>query len=608
MSATYKDDIVWKNIFLFIILHSSLPYSLWAILFLHPWATLAFVIIVIINTIVNQSRLDTRIATFLGFCSGLGVTAGAHRLWSHRSYKAKLPLRIFLCLMQTVAGQNHLYEWCRDHRVHHKFSETDADPHNAKRGFFFSHMGWLCVRKHKDVLEKGKTVSCEDLLQDPVIVFQKKYFWIMSFIVCFLIPTLIPIYCWNETCLTSFMIAFLARYCCSLHVTWLVNSAAHMFGYRPYDEQIGARENIFVALGAMGEGFHNYHHTFPWDYSTGELGWKWNFSTFFINTMASIGQAYDLKRAPKSLVETSQAITEDIAELKKSKELKNSSGDYQLQIVWRNVALFAYLHIAALYGLYLCFGSAKLLTIIFAGFLYVISGLGITAGAHRLWAHRSYKAKWPLRLMLAFFNSIAFENDIYEWARDHRVHHKFSETDADPHNALRGFFFAHIGWLLCKKHPDVLNKGKTVDCSDIIADPIVRFQRRYYIPLMVSCCFLMPTFVPHLCWGETKWNAFFICALLRYCFTLNMTWLVNSAAHMWGRQPYDKHINPRENVGVALGAIGEGYHNYHHTFPWDYSTSELGWKINLTTIFIDTFAKIGWAYDLKKVSPEMIRQ
>ncbi len=70
------------------------------------------------------------------------------------------------------------------------------------------------------------------------------------------------------------------------------------------------------------------------------------------------------------------------------------------------------------------------------------------------------------------------QNDIYEWARDHRVHHKYSETDADPHNATRGFFFSHVGWLLVKKHPDVLNKGKTIDLSDLWADPIIRFQRR----------------------------------------------------------------------------------------------------------------------------------
>jgi stearoyl-CoA desaturase (delta-9 desaturase) len=78
------------------------------------------------------------------------------------------------------------------------------------------------------------------------------------------------------------------------------------------------------------------------------------------------------------------------------------------------------------------------------------------------------------------FTYVAFirKNDIYEWSRDHRVHHKFSETDADPHNACRGFFFAHVGWLLCKKHPEVKRRGKTVDVSDLLQDPVVVYQRK----------------------------------------------------------------------------------------------------------------------------------
>lgn len=124
-------------------------------------------------------------------------------------------------------------------------------------------------------------------------------------------------------------------------------------------------------------------------------------------------------------------------------------------IVWRNVAIMGYLHMAAVYGLYLCCTSASWKTSALAFILYIFGGLGITAGAHRLWAHRTYKAKFPLRIILGIFNTLAFQNDIYEWSRDHRVHHKFSETDADPHNATRGFFFSHVGWLLCKKHPHV---------------------------------------------------------------------------------------------------------------------------------------------------------
>lgn len=170
----------------------------------------------------------------------------------------------------------------------------------------------------------------------------------------------------------------------------------------------------------------------------------------------------------------------------------------------------------------------------------MVSALGITAGAHRLWAHRSYKARFPLRVILAIFNLIAFQDAAIDWARDHRVHHKYSETDADPHNATRGFFFSHVGWLLCRKHPDVIAKGKQIDLSDLKADPVLRFQKKYYMLLMPIACFLVPTMVPIYVWGETLKNAWFVCAMFRYTFVLNITWLVNSAAHKWGDKPYDK--------------------------------------------------------------------
>lgn len=282
---------------------------------------------------------------------------------------------------------------------------------------------------------------------------------------------------------------------------------------------------------------------------------------------------------------------------------------YRRQIVWRNVILFVYLHVAALYGAYLMLTSAKILTTIWAILLYQASGLGITAGAHRLWAHRAYKAKWQLRLILMIFNTLAFQNHIYEWARDHRVHHKYSETDADPHNAKRGFFFSHVGWLLVRKHPEVKEKGKGIEMKDMEEDIVLMFQKKYYLILMPIVCFVIPTVVPVYMWNESWGNAWFVATLFRYTFTLNMTWLVNSAAHMWGSKPYDKYINPSQNLGVSLMALGEGWHNYHHVFPWDYKTAELGnYRANFTTAFIDFFARIGWAYDLKTVPMSMVKR
>nr|XP_033818476.1 stearoyl-CoA desaturase 5 [Geotrypetes seraphini] len=280
-------------------------------------------------------------------------------------------------------------------------------------------------------------------------------------------------------------------------------------------------------------------------------------------------------------------------------------GRKRQDIVWRNVILMALLHLGAVYSLVLI-PTAQLLTLLWAYLCFLLTALGVTAGAHRLWSHRSYKAKLPLRIFLAAANSMAFQNDIFEWVRDHRAHHKFSETDADPHNARRGFFFAHIGWLFVRKHRDVIEKGGQLDFQDLVQDPVVRFQRKYYKTSVLIMCFLIPTLMPWYFWGESLWNSYFLATILRYTISLNVTWLVNSAAHLYGNRPYDKNINPRENTFVTFGAIGEGFHNFHHTFPFDYSASEFGLRLNPTTCFIDFMCLLGLASDCKQAPKHII--
>lgn len=292
----------------------------------------------------------------------------------------------------------------------------------------------------------------------------------------------------------------------------------------------------------------------------------------------------------------------DIRVLKKAEDRK-------LKLVWRNIIAFTYVHVAALYGAWLLITSASWFTLLFALGLYYTSIIGITAGAHRLWAHRCYKARLPLRIILIILNTIAFQDCALHWARDHRVHHKYSETDADPHNATRGFFFSHIGWLLCKKHPDVVEKGRGIDISDLLADPVLTFQRKYYMYLMPLMCFILPTVIPVYFWGESWTNAWFVATMFRWTLILNVTWCVNSWAHKFGTRPYDQNINPSNTFTVSAFALGEGFHNYHHVFPWDYKTAEHhSYRMNFTSAFIDLFAKIGWAYDLKTVSSEIIEK
>ncbi|EDW14556.1 acyl-CoA desaturase isoform X2 [Drosophila mojavensis] len=281
---------------------------------------------------------------------------------------------------------------------------------------------------------------------------------------------------------------------------------------------------------------------------------------------------------------------------------------YKPQIRWPDLGAQTFLHVGALYGLYLLF-SAKFYTFLWVVGCIWVSGIGITAGAHRLWSHKSYTASLFLRILLAFMFSIAGQRDAYTWALDHRIHHKFSETDADPHNAKRGFFFAHVGWLFLTPHPKVIEKRKVIDMSDLEADAVVMFQRKYYIPLFALCSIVLPVLVPWYFWQEDLWMSFWINFNMRFTWTLNVAFFVNSVAHMYGNKPYDKNITPVEAPVVSFLAMGEGWHNYHHVFPWDYKTGEFGnYTLNVTTAFIDFCARIGLASERKSVSPEMVKR
>lgn len=143
---------------------------------------------------------------------------------------------------------------------------------------------------------------------------------------------------------------------------------------------------------------------------------------------------------------------------------------------WPMIIYIGLAHVAACVGL-ATLHKCHTYTLLWAFVLWPITGFGITGGVHRLWSHRSYKATFALRVFLMLINSIANQGSIWHWARDHRVHHKHSETDADPHNATRGFFFAHMGWLFVKKHKDIIEAGKKLDYSDLAEDATVKVSR-----------------------------------------------------------------------------------------------------------------------------------
>ncbi|XP_041984710.1 acyl-CoA Delta-9 desaturase-like [Aricia agestis] len=275
-------------------------------------------------------------------------------------------------------------------------------------------------------------------------------------------------------------------------------------------------------------------------------------------------------------------------------------------ILWDHVFYLASLHAAGLIWPFLCWNIISWKLILFSFFMGGVGGFGVTAGAHRYWTHRSYKATLPFQIILMYCFASAGQNKVFDWVRDHRVHHKLSESDADPHDVRRGFFFSHIGWLMMKKHPRVIAEGRKIYMDDIHNDTLVQICTRHFTLIQLICCIIIPTVVPVAWWGE-GWLLSFLANITRYTLNLNFTWAVNSFAHLWGNKPYDPNIMPVENWGVSLVAMGEGWHNYHHTFPWDYKAAELSYFLNFTTLTLDAFAAVGWVYDRKQASPALIQ-
>jgi len=184
------------------------------------------------------------------------------------------------------------------------------------------------------------------------------------------------------------------------------------------------------------------------------------------------------------------------------------------------------------------------------------------------------------------------------------LHHFHSETVADPHDAIRGFWFAHIGWLYLKKDKRVAEAGSRVNMDDLRADGFVMLQKNLDPWWNFFWCFVAPGIVSSVCWGETAWNGFFVPGAVRYVWVLHCTWLVNSAAHLYGERPYDPNSNPSENPLVSIASCGEGWHNWHHKYPFDYAASELGVmrQYNPTKLAIDICAALGLVTERKRAT------
>jgi stearoyl-CoA desaturase (delta-9 desaturase) len=235
-------------------------------------------------------------------------------------------------------------------------------------------------------------------------------------------------------------------------------------------------------------------------------------------------------------------------------------------------------------------------TLIWSIIYYFNTGLGITAGYHRLWAHSSYSATFPLKVYLAAVGGGAVEGSIRWWSRDHRAHHRYTDTDKDPYSVRKGLMYSHIGWMIMKQNPRRI--GRT-DISDLNEDAVVVWQHKYYLWVVVFMGLVFPSMVAGLGWGDWK-GGFIYAGILRIFFVQQATFCVNSLAHWLGDQPFDDRNSPRDHVITALVTLGEGYHNFHHEFPSDYRNAIEWHQYDPTKWAIWMWKQFGLAYDLKQ--------
>lgn len=236
-------------------------------------------------------------------------------------------------------------------------------------------------------------------------------------------------------------------------------------------------------------------------------------------------------------------------------------------------------------------------------FYCIATGLSITLGYHRLFSHRSFKAKWPVKFFTAIFGAAAFENSIIDWAADHRRHHKHVDHDDDPYDISKGFFHAHIGWLLFKMRPE----PPLDNVTDLFKDRIVVWQQRWCHLIGVLVGFALPAAIGWVYGGPTAaLGAFLLAGVARVVLVQHCTFCINSLCHSVGRRPYSSRCSARDSGMMALVTFGEGYHNYHHEFQYDYRNGVKPWQFDPTKWTIWLLHKMGMVHDLRRVPEEKI--
>ncbi|NOK63377.1 MAG: acyl-CoA desaturase [Chloroflexi bacterium AL-W] len=222
--------------------------------------------------------------------------------------------------------------------------------------------------------------------------------------------------------------------------------------------------------------------------------------------------------------------------------------------------------------------------------LYMITGLGITVGYHRLLTHRSFETHKPIKGAFLIMGAMALEGPPITWASTHIEHHAHSDQEGDPHSPMKGLWHSHVGWLFDHAaSPDKYGAWLTKDPVNVFVN------KTWWVWVILT--FVLPFMIGG--WTGLLWGG-----LVRIFLTHHITWSVNSICHIFGNRPYKTRDVSRNNWIVGLLAFGEGWHNNHHAFPRSAFHGLRWWQIDTSAYIIRALEATGLAWNVQRVKPE----
>lgn len=271
------------------------------------------------------------------------------------------------------------------------------------------------------------------------------------------------------------------------------------------------------------------------------------------------------------------------------------------QLIWKNILFFGITSAIAIIGLpiYAVKVGLKLQDWALFAFMAFVTMLCTTLGYHRLFAHKAFRAHPAVVFFNLFFGGAAFGGSALKWASQHRDHHKFTDTDLDPYDIKKGFWYAHMDWFLTWKSVINLENAK-----DLSSNRWIKHQHDHYVWWATTAGIVLPLYIGYL--TGSFWGAFFLGVCGRFFVIHQSIFFINSACHMFGKPTYDASGSARDSAIMAFLTHGEGYHSYHHRFPSDYRNGVRWYHWDPTKWTVWLLDKCGLVTDLRRMSEAQI--